>query len=190
MNIDQCRQELKERVPGILIMVPEHSLLSGPAHEVREMVLAYESDGWKFESGGDDINALASYAYALGWLDAGCCIGLIKTEDSVRRWFLPGSSSMDSEDERLMEKTTRYHELLGRACEAVEPAPDKGSLLLNGSERILMVGRTFLLFGKIAVKEQGAGVALLCFSYGFGWLDAGIRAGLLAARKYRDIFTI
>ena len=190
MNLDQCHLELIERVPAIVIVVPENSLLYGPACQIREMVLAYESDGLRFESGGDDVNALASYAYALGWLDAGCCIGLIQSYEPKRGWFLPESSSDNTVDERLIEKTGRYHKLLGMACEAVEPVPDEGSLLLDGSERILMVGRTFLLFGEAALKKQRSRVALLCFSYGFGWLDAGIRAGLLAARKYRDIFTI
>jgi len=190
MNIDQCRQELKARVPGIRILVPADSLLYGTGGEIWEMILAYESDGWNFECNGDDVNALASYAYAIGWLDAGCCIGLLSTSESDGRWFVSGSQSPDHEDERLQEKNTRYQKLLRMACDVAEPSPDKGSLLLAGSEKILMIGRTYLIFGEIALKERRERVALTCFSYGFGWLDAGIRAGFLTARKHRDIFTI
>ena len=108
MNLDQCHLELIERVPAIVIVVPENSLLYGPACQIREMVLAYENDGLRFESGGDEVNALASYAYALGWLDAGCCIGLIQSYEPKRAWFFSESSSDNSGDERLIEKTGRY----------------------------------------------------------------------------------
>ena len=32
--------------------------------------------------------------------------------------------------------------------------------------------------------------ALACFSYGHGWLDAGVQAGLFAVIANRDIFTV
>ncbi|HUU76122.1 MAG TPA: DUF357 domain-containing protein [Methanoregulaceae archaeon] len=190
MTIEQCRDELGWRVGTIRICVPEGSMLSGPAGEIHEMVMAYKTDGENFERSGDLINALASYAYALGWLDAGCCIGLIETAWPDRTWFgrtlhVPGHLQ-----EKLDEKITRYELLLQDACDAVKPVPDRGSVLHSGSERIGMVALLFLVWGKICRKERRDFDALLCFSYGFAWLDAGIRAGLLCARKNRHIFTI
>lgn len=190
MNTDRCRKTLKGRVPEIRILVPEGSLLSGIAHEIREMVLAYESDGHDFECRGDAVNACASYAYALGWLDAGCSIGIMSAGNPDRGWFISASQSSDHGETRLGEKTARYRKLLRTACDAVLPAPDPGSLLLSGSEKIVMTGRTFLVFGETAMKEHREWVALSCFSYGFGWLDAGIRTGFLTAQTDRDIFTI
>jgi hypothetical protein len=190
MTTDRCRETLRERVPEIRILVSEASLLTGIANEIREMVLAYQSDGYDFECRGDAVNACASYAYALGWLDAGCSIGIISAGNPDRGWFVSAPHSPDHGDIRLGEKTARYRKLLRTACDAALPAPDQGSLLLSGSEKIVLTGRTFLLFGETAMGEHREWAALSCFSYGFGWLDAGIRAGFLTARKNRDIFSI
>lgn len=190
MTLSMLARELQVRTQNIRVTVPEQSLLFGPAREIEAMVLAYESDGGNFESNGDSINALASYAYALGWLDAGCCIGLLVAGEPALTRVLPGSSGEDTGDERLCEKTKRYQALLERACHSVDAVPDTGSRLFEGSQRIQMIGRVYLLFGELAIKDIQYQCALSCFSYGFGWLDAGIRAGFLTATSHRNIFTL
>ncbi|WP_243670629.1 DUF357 domain-containing protein, partial [Methanoculleus chikugoensis] len=41
------------------------------------MAIAYHSDGFAFLRAGDRVNALAAFAYGLGWLDAGSHLGLL-----------------------------------------------------------------------------------------------------------------
>ena len=53
-----------------------------PLHEAalayREMAESYLEDGRHFRSQGDPVNALASFSYGHGWMDAGARIGLFE----------------------------------------------------------------------------------------------------------------
>ncbi len=45
-----------------------------------EMAESYLEDGDHFLEEGDEVNALASYSYGHGWLDAGARLGLYDVE--------------------------------------------------------------------------------------------------------------
>lgn len=48
--------------------------------ETLEMAESYMEDGDHFLEEGDEVNALASYSYGHGWLDAGARLGLYDVE--------------------------------------------------------------------------------------------------------------
>lgn len=51
--------------------------LADAANECLEMAASYLRDGRHFRKEGDLINALASFSYGHGWLDAGARIGVL-----------------------------------------------------------------------------------------------------------------
>jgi hypothetical protein len=51
------------------------------ATECREMAESYLEDGRHFRSRDDPVNALASFSYGHGWMDAGARIGLFEVPD-------------------------------------------------------------------------------------------------------------
>ena len=77
MSLDDYRALFGEALSRTGIAVPEGSLLYRAAEEVLEMAVAYRDDGMTFLSGDDPVNALAGFAYGLGWLDAGLKLGLL-----------------------------------------------------------------------------------------------------------------
>ena len=60
------------------ISVPEGTPLHDAALAYREMAQAYLDDGRHFREQGDDVNALASFSYGHGWMDAGARIGVFE----------------------------------------------------------------------------------------------------------------
>lgn len=56
---------------------PDGSPLAEGAAECLEMAEAYLEDGRHFRDDDDPVNALASFAYGHGWLDAGARVGLL-----------------------------------------------------------------------------------------------------------------
>lgn len=114
------------------IAVPEETLLHRAAEEVLEMAAAHESDGRTFLRSGDLVNALAGFAYGLGWLDCGCRLGLLAPLAA----HPPGEVDAripDTESAHLHEKTHRYQRMLHSALAMVEPGPDEASPLHAGS---------------------------------------------------------
>lgn len=61
--------------------VAEGTHLDEAARECEEMARSYLTDGRHFRAEGDLVNALASFAYGHGWLDAGVRIGLFDVPD-------------------------------------------------------------------------------------------------------------
>ena len=56
----------------------EDTPLYGAALECREMAQSYLDDGRHFLEQGDRVNALASFSYGHGWMDAGARIGVFE----------------------------------------------------------------------------------------------------------------
>ncbi len=56
-----------------------------PLHEAalkyREMAQSYLEDGRHFRTQDDPVNALASFSYGHGWMDAGARIGIFEVPD-------------------------------------------------------------------------------------------------------------
>jgi hypothetical protein len=168
--------------------IQEPALLSAVARDFINMIIAYESDGYHFIRHGDRVNGLASAAYALGWLDAGACLGLIRYQGlrsldiHEESYIPPGSRS------QMTEKTMRYKQLLSCAIGGVEHAPEPLTPLYEGSCRFLLIAEIYLRYGNFFGTRDALPNALFCFSYGFAWLDAGIRAGLFRITGDRELF--
>ncbi|SFL10239.1 hypothetical protein SAMN04487950_2459 [Halogranum rubrum] len=63
------------------IAVPVETPLGDAAAECREMAESYLTDGRHFREEDDLVNALASFSYGYGWLDAGVRMGLFAVPD-------------------------------------------------------------------------------------------------------------
>ena len=191
MSLSECRDILIRRNNGIRTIPEEGTILYSSATVFRGMIDAYLADGNGFLARNDMVNAYASYWYALGWMDAGIFLGLISGPASGIQPDLTGSTMKNSPDIGLLhEKTTRYRSLLGQALESLDPAPEVGSSLFPAAETMQGVAGSWCNQG-IVLEECGTTAeALGAYSYGFAWLDAGVRFGLFRIMKNRDLFTI
>ena len=190
MSQADCRDALLMRMNGIRIAAVEGAYLFSSGGVFREMADAYLTDGDRFQSLGDLMNAYASYWYALGWLDAGTALGLIFTP-------LPGFSPdfscgtrSDPDTIRVQEKTTRYRSLLARALESLDNAPEKDTSLFAAADHFRETAISTYERGISLDEEDALAGALAAYSYGFAWLDAGVRFGLFRIVRNRELFTI
>ncbi|MDN7024136.1 DUF357 domain-containing protein [Methanoculleus sp. FWC-SCC1] len=169
---------------------PGESPLNRAACDVLEMAAAYHADGCTFFSGGDPVNALASFAYGLGWLDAGLALGLVRCGAEPPSPDEIGAAVPAALADHLSEKTHRYERMLAEAAVSVEIAPDPASPLHRAAEECIAAAGRGLAGGRARLRENDSPGALARFSYGYGWLDAGVRAGLLRVTRRRDLFTV
>jgi hypothetical protein len=190
MNLQLLKNELEARLEGATCIPVRHTALSRCTDEILGMVSAYHQDGVMFLRKEDFPNALASFAYAFGWFDAGSCLGLISARSCGLPLTGPETGRRDTRDSRFIEKTGRYRRLLEAACSELVPAPEEGSCLYDTCERILMIARIFLDQGSCHERSGDLPSALAAYSYGFGWLDAGVRTGLFRINSQRELFTI
>ncbi len=189
MNLEDYGSLFHEALSRTGIAVPEGSLLYRAAEEVLEMAAAYASDGRAFLRSDDPVDALAGFAYGLGWLDAGSRLGLLlpvaPTPPDAVSACIP-----DAKGAHLQEKTHRYRGMFRLALTMVEAGPDEASPLHRGSEDIHGVARSWYAEGVGRLEAGDLTGALARFSYGYAWLDAGIRAGLLRITGDRRLFTV
>ena len=191
MMLHECRMALEKRISRIESIPPPGCVLFSCAREIFVMVDAYYHDGMIFLSHGDLPNALASFSYALGWMDAGICMGLLSSPaGSGLPLTAGGFPSQKNNHDRLPEKTARYRVLLFRACMSLNPAPEADTCTHSFSERILVIAGVFYAQGIVWEDSGDQDAALAAYSYGFGWLDAGVRSGLFRITGNREIFTI
>ena len=92
--------------------------------------------------------------------------------------------------ENLDEKTSRYLRLLNTALSSVSCAPDPSTPAHRFAGQVLCIAGAYQERGRQRMAEWHREDALACFSYGHGWLDAGVQAGLFAVLANRDIFTV
>jgi uncharacterized protein len=190
MSPSECRNDLIRRNEGIRTIPEEGTILYLSATAFRGMIDAYLADGNGFLARNDTVNAYASYWYALGWMDAGIFLGLISGPAPGIQPDSPGSTMTGPEIGPLHEKTTRYRSLLGQAIESLDTGPEVGSSLFSAAETMQGVARSWCNQG---IVLEGSGIiagALGAYSYGFAWLDAGVRFGIFRIMKNRDLFTI
>jgi len=190
MNVRLLGDLLREEVTSTAIPAPERSGLHASAQDNLTMVHAYLTDGDTFLKSDDPVNALAAYCYGEGWLHCGAACGFLRigipqclcNHTSGR---LPHTASG-----KLEEKTMRYERLLAAARAAVRPAPEAGSALHLIAERVAIVAGVYARLGRRSRDQGNFESALAFFSYGHGWLDAGVRGGLFIVLSDRDLFTI
>lgn len=159
------------------------------AREVLEMAVAYAHDGMDFLGKGDHVNAVAAFAYGAAWLDAGSRLGLFDRTDSLPP-ALDAGEVPPAYVTPLHRKTTRYREMLTRALSAVAMAPDSASPLRAASEAFLTRAQEALDEGNACLAHSRPLPALSWYSYGHGWLDAGVRTGVLIIQGDRSLFAV
>jgi hypothetical protein len=192
MKIRECQVLLSTGLDRTRSAVPPGTALDSIASGELEMVSAYLSDGTGFFSSGDLVNALASFYYAFGWLHFGCAYGALITDlKNPPCPFLGPSERLPAPLlAKLNEKVTRYERLLDTARRSVTFAPDPSTPQYRIAASTLQIAETYASRGRWLLDEKRAEDALASFSYGHGWLDAGVRAGLFTVVAERDLFTL
>lgn len=175
-----------ERVSSVF---GENTPLSKTSLEILEMIHCYALDGKVFLEKGDLVNAAASFAYGYGWLDAGVFLGYLTGRDILTIPILADEISENLLD-HLSEKTNRYQRMLNQAIKSVSVLPDRETVLFHAAADIFEQADKHLNFGTNLLNCLDELNALVHFSYGYGWLDAGVRSGLFGVFENRDLFTI
>ena len=83
----------------------------------------------------------------------------------------------------LAEKTARYEALLAEGLEAATPQAEEAAECAE-------MARSYLEDGRHFAAEDDLVNALAAFSYGHGWLDAGVRLGLFEVPDGHHAFAI
>ncbi|HJJ54923.1 MAG TPA: DUF357 domain-containing protein, partial [Methanocorpusculum sp.] len=91
--------------------------------------------------------------------------------------------------EKLEEKTLRYRRMLTEALAVVSIAPDAETISASAARIIVDTVAALLKIGENLLPHDYVN-ALSAFSYGYGWLDCGVRFGLFAISGNRHLFTI
>ena len=192
MKIAECQLILSAALGKTRITVPPGTALCTTAACELEMVRAYASDGADFVAKNDPVNALASFFYAFGWLHFGCVHGTLITDMQTPAcpFTRPLERLCEEYREKLQEKSGRYERLLATARSSVTCAPDPSTPAYQLAARTLQVAETYTGQGRWLMQKGRTEDALANFSYGHGWLDAGVRAGLYGIIAERDLFTV
>ena len=191
MNIRKCQQNLAAGLAAARFTAPESSYLGKTARTIHGMASAYESDGLAFCAGGDPVNGLAGFFYGFGWLHFGYEYGAFGNFIETACPFTGGCDTLPSEyREKLEEKARRYRRLLDTARISVSPGPDPATFSFVFSERVLCISGLYSRQGSVFLESGRIEDALACFSYGHGWLDAAVTAGLYRITGERDLFTV
>ncbi len=89
----------------------------------------------------------------------------------------------------LEEKVKRYEDMLNKALKAFETSPRENSHLRKVADDFSTMAGSYYDDG-IHFMEDGDMVnALVCFSYGHAWLDAGVKLGIFKVSD-ENLFTI
>ena len=191
MRTENCLNLLGTLLDEATIPAPEKTPLYRSAEAVLVMARAYESDGGMFLSTGDPVNALASAWYGSGWLHFGITYGLLEMHLPAGCPFLSPCESFSPQfAEKLKEKTLRYQRLLDTAIASVTCAGEPATAAYGFSEKILLIATVYAGRGAGSIRYRKYEDALASFSYGHGWLDAGVTSGLFLITDHRDLFTV
>lgn len=89
----------------------------------------------------------------------------------------------------LVARLERYLELTGRAIKTVTIVPPPRSFLRKGAEDFLAMARSYYEDSLAFRKEGDLPKSLAAVSYAHGWIDAGVRMGLLYGGDDEKTFT-
>jgi hypothetical protein len=90
----------------------------------------------------------------------------------------------------LEEKTDRYETMLAEALSAATVAAPSGTPLGDAADECEEMARSYLDDGRHFCERDDPVNALASFSYGYGWLDAGVRMGLFEVPDDSHLFTV
>ncbi len=188
--IEKYGKTFFERAEIAEILVPNNTWLSRAAKDVIEMSRAYASDGFVFLRNNDEVNALASFAYGNGWLDTGVKAGLL---DSLSTGIPPSGCAQDIPEnlsEHLSEKTSRYERMLSSALKSVCINSEPELPLYPAGKELCRIAQLHYTEGTIEIQRNNPADGLALLSYAYGWIDAGVRTGILKVIKNHELFTI
>ena len=89
----------------------------------------------------------------------------------------------------LAEKMDRYERMLADALEA-ERRPPADTALGGAAADCREMAESYLRDGRHFRAADDPVNALAAFSYGYGWLDCGVRMGLFSVPEETDLFTM
>jgi len=89
----------------------------------------------------------------------------------------------------LEEKTQRYETMLEEALAVADPRPPAATPLGEATAEVLEMASSYLEDGRHFRANDDPVNALASYSYGYGWLDAGVRLGLFAVPADTELFT-
>lgn len=89
----------------------------------------------------------------------------------------------------LEEKTDRYERMLADALDAAERAAPEGTPLGEAAGDCREMAESYLADGRHFRANDDLVNALASFSYGYGWLDCGVRTGLFSVPEDSELFT-
>lgn len=89
----------------------------------------------------------------------------------------------------LEEKVRRYEDMLRKALGAFEVAPQENSHLRKVADDFSNMAGSYYKDGMHFLEEEDMVNALVCFSYGHAWLDAGVKLGVFKASD-EALFTV
>ena len=191
MKIAECQCLFTTTLSMTCIPAPQDTPVNKIAASVLEMARAYESDGILFLVSGDPVNALAGFFYGFGWLHFGLSSGFLVVKGTAACPFTGQPEILQQSCRaKLVEKSRRYAYLLETAISSVIRAPDPATGSHDFAGRILLIAEIYARQGDQLLKSGAHEEALACFSYGHGWLDAGVAAGLFRITSNRDIFCV
>ena len=188
MKIEEYLDWFKADSACVSSAMPPGSILCRNAGEILEMVCSYASDALVFYERGDLVNAFAAASYGYGWMDAGLDQGYLAGREPAPIPTLEGALA-EGLFAHLEEKTARYHRMLAEALAGIQIAPDAGSVLYLAAEKITRLADRHLQAGSLLIDSDKVN-ALSIISYGYGWLDCGVRSGLFQITGNRHLFTI
>lgn len=190
MKTDAFGIEFLNYCSSASIASPEGTPLGTVAAQILEMASAYARDGHTFLGRGDIVNGLASFTYGRGWLDAGVHMGYFNLPENIPPLPYFNEEIPEPMHDRLTEKTERYAAMLARACAVLVSAPQDGTVMYGLSRDLHITGIEMFRIGTRFNSDGKYANALAFYSYGYGWLDAGLRAGLFRIMHDRGLFTI
>jgi len=89
----------------------------------------------------------------------------------------------------LIEKTDRYEQMLADALDVAEETPPAETPLAEAATDCRVMAASYLEDGRHFREHDDPVNALASFSYGYGWLDAGVRMGLFSIPEDTELFT-
>jgi len=89
----------------------------------------------------------------------------------------------------LIEKTDRYEQMLADALAEAEQTPPDETPLGEAAADCREMAESYLEDGRHFRENDDPVNALASFSYGYGWLDAGVRMGLFSIPDETELFT-
>lgn len=90
----------------------------------------------------------------------------------------------------LEEKTDQYEEMLDEALGVAEVAVPAETPMGEAAGDCREMAESYLEDGRHFREQDDAVNALAAFSYGYGWLDCGVRMGLFSTPEESTLFTV